>query len=181
MRRMSWVIVWVGFSLIFLAFGVSSAADKPIPGEPKAPMEPSASAQQAAGNLGSEQPEVQWIWGEVVSVDMVKNQIQVKYLDYEADMEKEMTISVDEKTTYENIKSLSELKAQDTVSIDYALTLDGKYLAKNISVEKPEAATPQPETSNLGQVAAPAMPQANDTAVTEEAPPAPVSEKPEGE
>ncbi len=48
----------------------------------------------------------------------------------------------------ENIKSFDELKLNDTVSIDYIVSPDGKNIAKYISTEKPEAEeiqpTPQP-------------------------------------
>ena len=63
--------------------------------------------------------EVQWLWGEVVLVDVAKKQVIVRYLDYETDNEKEISLSVDGKTAYENIKDISELKAQDIVSVDY--------------------------------------------------------------
>jgi uncharacterized Zn finger protein len=62
----------------------------------------------------------------------------VKYLDYDADQEKEMAINVDEKTIYENVKSIDEIKPQDTVSIDYIVSPEGKNIAKNISIEKIE-------------------------------------------
>lgn len=83
-------------------------------------------------------PEVQWLWGEVVSVDVPNKLFVVKYLDYDTDTEKEMSINVDEQTVFENIKSLEEIKAQDTVSIDYLVSSDGKNIAKNISLEKIE-------------------------------------------
>lgn len=92
----------------------------------------------------AEGPEVQWLWGEVVSLDSLNKTLVVKILDYETETEKEISISTDDKTTYENIKSLDELKPQDTVSVDYAVTPDGMNLAKNITVEKPEA----PGTAN---------------------------------
>lgn len=82
--------------------------------------------------------EVQWVWGEVVSVDTHTKQLVVKYLDYETDSEKEITINLDDKTTYENINSIEDIKPQDTVSIDYITSPDGKDIAQNISVEKPE-------------------------------------------
>jgi len=85
------------------------------------------------------EPQVLWLWGEVVSVDANNKQITVKYLDYEADTEKEMNIGVDDKTTYENTKSIEEIKPLDTLSIDYTVTSDGKNIAKNISKEKPES------------------------------------------
>jgi len=91
------------------------------------------------------EPETQWVWGEVSRVDPEKNEVVVKYLDYETDQEKEITLGVDEKTTYENIKSLAEIKPKDTLSIDYVVTSDGKNMAKNISVEKAEATTAVPE------------------------------------
>jgi len=79
-------------------------------------------------------PEVQWLWGEVVSVDTAAKQITVKYLDYETDTEKEINIAVDDKTTYENVASLGQIKAQDTLSIDYVVRDTGN-IARNISVE----------------------------------------------
>jgi len=87
------------------------------------------------------EPETQWIWGEVTNIDPQNKMILVKYLDYETDQEKEINISVDDKTSYENIKSIDELKPKDTVSIDYIVGPDSKNIAKNISVEKPQ--TPQ--------------------------------------
>ncbi len=104
------------------------------------------------------EPETQWVWGEVVNVDAQNKTISVKYLDYESDQEKEMTVGADDKTTFENAASLDELKAKDTVSIDY-ITQDGKNIAKNISVEKPEAQPVAPQTQT--ETSVPAMPQAS--------------------
>lgn len=84
------------------------------------------------------EPEIQWVWAEVVSVDAQKNEIAVKYFDYEVDEEKNMVISVDNKTTYENINSISELKLGNSLSIDFVAGPEGKNIARNISVEKPE-------------------------------------------
>lgn len=83
-------------------------------------------------------PEMQWLWGEVSFVDAARNQIVVKYLDYENDTEKEATIVSDDKTVFGNIKAIGELKEKDTVSIDYIVTADGVNMARNITVEKPE-------------------------------------------
>jgi len=94
------------------------------------------------------EPETQWIWGEVVSVDTAARKILVKYLDYETDTEKEINIDVDDKTTYENVKSVDEIKPQDTLSIDYIINPDGRNIAKNISVEKPEGAQTLPEETS---------------------------------
>ena len=45
-------------------------------------------------------------------------------------------------------KSIDEIKVGDSVSIDYTVSADGKNLALNISLEKPEAvSTPEEETS----------------------------------
>ncbi|MBI5145563.1 MAG: hypothetical protein HZA27_05215 [Candidatus Omnitrophica bacterium] len=83
--------------------------------------------------------DIQWVWGEVVSVSLENKEILVKYMDYETDNEKEMSVVVDDKTIYENAKSLEEIKPQDTLSIDYIVTAEGKNIAKTIGVEKPEA------------------------------------------
>lgn len=82
--------------------------------------------------------ETLWLWGEVVNLDLQNKMLLVKYLDYETDQEKEISISVDEKTTYENIKSIDELRPNDSVSVDYVISTDGKNIARNISVEKAE-------------------------------------------
>jgi hypothetical protein len=96
------------------------------------------------------QPQMQWLWGEVVAVAPDKNELKVKYLDYENDAEKEIVISTDEKTVYENVKSLTEIKPQDNLSIDYTVTVAGENLAKNISIEK--TAVEQPQTTEPPQV-----------------------------
>jgi len=89
--------------------------------------------------------DTQWIWGDVVSVDAAAKKILVKYLDYETDTEKEINIIVDDKTTYENVKSVDEIKPLDTLSIDYMISPDGRNIAKNISVERPESVPTLPQ------------------------------------
>ena len=97
-------------------------------------------AQDPAGmetaNQELKDSDIQWVLGEVVNIDLKNNLIVVKYLDYEDNQEKEMSISVDAATTYESIKSLGEIKLQDFLSIDYAVAADGKNLAKNIGLDK---------------------------------------------
>lgn len=94
------------------------------------------------------EPETQWVWGEVVNMDPQNKMILVKYLDYETDQEKKISITVDDKTTYENIKSIDEIKPLDALSIDYIVSPEGKNVAKNISLEKPEnAPKAQPEAT----------------------------------
>lgn len=92
----------------------------------------------------------QWAWGEVTNLDDQAKIITLKYLDYETDQEKELLLAVDEKTTYENIKSFDEIKVKDTLSVDYTAGPGDKYIAKNISLERPDAIPPvpsQPDTN----------------------------------
>ncbi len=101
----------------------------------------------AEGTAGEQVPapveaDVQWQWGEIVAVSPDQNSFTFKYLDYEADVEKEISVFADADTVFENVTALNELKAQDTVSIDFVQAPDGKYLAKNVSVEKPEVVQP---------------------------------------
>lgn len=127
MRRKIYFILLVAAILILLNAGVSFSQEGTTP-------------EQA--QLASE-PEVQWLWGELISVDTPNKTVLVKYLDYETETEKEISITVDDKTTYENVKSIDEIKPQDTVSIDYIVNSEGKNLAKNISLEKPESQEPE--------------------------------------
>jgi len=96
---------------------------------------PETTTEQASASV---EPEIQWLWGEVVSVDAANKTILLKTLDYATDSEIEVSINTDDKTTYENANSLDQIKPQDTLSIDYIATAEGKNIAKNISVEKPE-------------------------------------------
>ncbi len=98
----------------------------------------SQSTQTIPGATEKIEPETEWLWGEVVSVDPVTNDIKVKTLDYKNDTEIEIVVGIDDKTTYENIKSVTEIKPKDSLSIDYIIGSDGKNLAKNISLEKTE-------------------------------------------
>jgi len=93
------------------------------------------------------EPEAQWLWGDATSVDAAGKKISVRYLDYESDTEKDINIEANDKTTYENVKSIDEIKPQDTLSIDYVVTPDGKNIAKNISVERPESPIALPQES----------------------------------
>jgi len=114
-------------------------------------------------------PDTQWVWGEVSILDTQNKAILVKYFDYETDQEKEINIDIDDKTTYENIKSMDELKPKDTVSIDYIVSPDGKNIAKNISIEKPENTQNVQEGNTTEQkVSAPAEEQKTPPAQAEE-------------
>jgi len=104
--------------------------------------------------FSQKEEEFQWIWGEVTSIDTAKKSITVKYLDYETDIEKEMSFVIDEKTNFEGVNSLGEIKVKDTVSIDYIMEQD-KNIARNISVEKPEDTTTEATSYNKTDTANP--------------------------
>ncbi|MCM8780705.1 MAG: hypothetical protein NC908_02125 [Candidatus Omnitrophica bacterium] len=93
----------------------------------------------------STEPEILWLWGEVVTVDIANSKLLVRYLDYETDAENEIEFTVNDETTYENVNSLAEISPKDTVSIDYIIDKADNNLAKNISVERPESVDDIPE------------------------------------
>ena len=102
-----------------------------------------APAASSPETLGQSENTPQWVWGEVLGLDAQAKTITLKYLDYENDQEKEIILTVDEKTTFENVKSFEEIKLQDTLSIDYLPGLDGKNIVKNINSENPNAVSPE--------------------------------------
>lgn len=111
--------------------------------------EPNALA--AATTQENNDSNTQWVWGEVTAVDALAKTITLKYLDYETDQEKEIVLTVDDSTAYDNVKSLEEIQLKDNLSVDY-ISKDGKNIAKSISLEKSESApaedtTIQPEPS----------------------------------
>lgn len=118
--------------------GICSLAQESKPQEASQTTEPDESLQTI-------EPEMLWLWGEVVSVDLNTKQMVVKYFDYETDMEKEMSLNIDDKTTFENIKSLDQIKPQDTASIDYVVDANGQNTARNINIERSENAQAAPE------------------------------------
>jgi len=123
MKANKYLIFMVIVSIVFLGFMLSKAQEVTIKEEA----------------VPSGESEAQWLWGEVVSLDTQNNTFLIAYLDYETDSEKQITVNVDAKTTYENASGLVDIKPQDNVSIDYIISADGKNIAKNISLEKPEA------------------------------------------
>ena len=155
------------FSAIFLITGLTFAqeqAQESAPGQTKEQVSAQSVAEALAqveaapaakpAEEAKVEPEIQWVWGEVVSTNPINNEVLVKYVDYDTDSEKEITISADDKTTYENAKSIDEIKVGDSVSIDYEISADGKNLAKNISLEKPETIE-EPSATETTPVEAP--------------------------
>lgn len=121
----------------FVAF-----AEEPGVSAPAASTIPTPADLQPA--LVQNENNAQWAWGEVTNLDSQAQTFTLKYLDYETDQEKELLLFIDEKTTYENIKGLDEIKVKDTLSVDYAAGPGDKYIAKNISLESPDALPPAP-------------------------------------
>jgi hypothetical protein len=124
MRVKRGFILSITFSLVFFSFGFAFSQEQP--------------QQVQIAPAAKSEPEIQWVWGEIVSKDDSKAQLIVKYLDYETDQEKELTLSANDLTTYENVKSFQEIKPQDTAGIDYVVDDGGNNIAKNISIENPE-------------------------------------------
>ncbi len=124
------VFLSVFFTSIIAVNFIVFAADAPVAGVDSVVI--TAAAPQ-------EKSDIQWAWGEVVSLDNQAKIVTIKYLDYETDQEKELVLTIDDKTTFENIKGLDELKLKDTLSIDYVSLPDNKNIAKNISLERPDA------------------------------------------
>jgi hypothetical protein len=130
-----------------------------------------AAAQELSKPVEVNPADIQWVWGEVVSVDAAEKSVTVKYLDYDTDEEKTMKIFSTDSTSFEEMQGLDGLKAADTVSVEY-VTQEGRSLAKIITLEKveeTEAAEPQPVPEKVGSgpvtetegPAAPAQPAAD--------------------
>ena len=94
-----------------------------------------------AGTIEASKIEVNtdWLWGEVVSVDVSANNLMVRYLDFNIDEEKEATIRIDAQTILEGVKSVAEISAGDIVSIDFVKESDTINLGKKVLVEKPDS------------------------------------------
>ena len=151
MKRKISFLSGIIFSFILINGGLAFCQDENS-GMP--PAQKTSSDEQAVQEVPVETPlvqeapiesETQWLWGDVVSVDTVAKKILVKYLDYETDTEKEINIEVGDNTSFENVKAIGEIKPMDILSIDYIVSPDGKNIAKNISIEKPEGSEALPQ------------------------------------
>jgi hypothetical protein len=156
--------------IAFAAEEVLISSENPV----VVPAESGVSAASAQVPLPNES-DTQWVWGEVVNLDSAGKIITLKYLDYETDQEKDILLAVDEKTTFENIKSFDEIKAKDTLSIDYMVTPDAKNVAKNIGLESPDSSAAVPaqaveEAKQADTQAAPEQPEVKSDALVEQSP-----------
>jgi len=88
-------------------------------------------------------PVEDWVVGDVVALDLEGNQLALIYIDYQTNEEKEITIGVDDKTRYENVNKLQDIKVGDVVRVDYRITPGGKNIASTISVERIKEVKPQ--------------------------------------
>lgn len=123
--------------ILVLTFTVAAfAAETDVSGKAD---ETGATAGGQSQEIQPSEDDIQWVWGEVVGLDIPGNTLTLKYLDYETDQEKDITLSVDEKTSFENIKNLADIKNKDTLSIDYISGPEGKNIARNIGLENPDS------------------------------------------
>lgn len=126
----------------------------------------------------------EWLWGEVVNIDLEKKKVVVKHLDYETYEDVKSSLMVDDKTVFENVADFGKLKVGDHVSVDYTIQ-NGANVAGLIVVEREEKvieagqeqADPAEEKVSAdteavpGEVSAPmAEPQAVETPTSETTP-----------
>ncbi len=118
---------------------------------------PEIPEQDVPAAVSSEEENISWVWGEVKSVDPALSTATVIYMDYQTDEEKDLVLEVNTQTKFEGVDGLSLLKAGDTAGIDYSV-IDGKNIARNISVEKIEAlpeAVDEPVTEPAAEAVTP--------------------------
>ncbi len=83
----------------------------------------------------AEAKTTEWVWGEVVSVDTENKQIVLKHLDYDTYEEVQTTLKVGDKTLFENVAALGEIKAGNHLTADFKIAA-GSNIADLIVVEK---------------------------------------------
>jgi hypothetical protein len=157
--------------VVFAAEETTVSTENPVASSPVATTEAPVSTPQQAP--AQNENDTQWTWGEVVSLDSAAKTVTLKYLDYETDQEKNIVLAIDEKTTFENIKSFDEIKVKDTLSIDYTVAPDGKNIAKNIGLESPDSSSAVPakvaeEVKPADTQAAPSQPATSPEAAVEQ-------------
>ena len=90
--------------------------------------------------------EMQWVWGEVTSLNPADNKMSLKYFDYETDKDKEIEVVADADTLFENAASLDGIRTGDNVSVDYVIKNESAgavNLARTITLEPEEEMVPE--------------------------------------
>jgi len=147
--------------LILTSSGLALSEDQAA--DPNALPVSTPGVTEAAPQENNDSANTQWVWGEVTSIDAQSKSLNLKYLDYESDQEKEMAITTDDSTSYDNAKALDEIQPKDNISVDY-IVKDGKNIAKAIGLEKAESApvaTKQGGETNTIDATDAQLPQAN--------------------
>lgn len=121
-------------------FAQGAAADEQPAGNALIQAEAVSNAEVAANvEVSAEAPKddktPQWVWGEVVSVDQANKQVVIKHLDYETYEEVQTTLKSDEKTIFENIAGLSDIRPKDHITVDYNIK-DNVNVAELVVVDK---------------------------------------------
>lgn len=101
--------------------------------ETAAPTPEAALAPEAAAPAEAKPSE--WVWGEVVSVDSENKQIVLKHLDYDTYEEVQTTLKVGDKTLFENVGALGDIKPGNHLTADFKIVA-GSNNADLIVVEK---------------------------------------------
>jgi hypothetical protein len=130
---------------MFLRFVASALLGLCLCASPALFAQEEAAGEQPAANALTQTPvqedkAPQWVWGEVVSMDQVNKQIVIKHLDYETYEEVQTTLKADDKTIFENISGLSDIRPKDHITVDYN-TLDNVNIAELVVVDKEQAMT----------------------------------------
>lgn len=115
--------------------GIVANAENVEPAAPAVSIEPAVPAESAVSAAPAEANTAEWVWGEVVSVDTENKQIVLKHLDYDTYEEVQTTLKVSDKTLFENVAALGEIKAGSHLTADFKIVA-GSNIADLIVVEK---------------------------------------------
>ena len=94
----------------------------------------SARAQEAP--VAPAVADAQEAYGEVVSVDVNAGTLAITEYDYEKDEDVNNTYTIDKAATYENVKSLAEVKAGDWVALTLKPGEGSANIATSVYVER---------------------------------------------
>ena len=131
------------FLAMILAVAMGLIALDAYAQEAKLPQAPAAPAAAPA--------EGQEAYGEAVSVDANAGKIEITEYDYEKDEDINKAYQIDKAATYENVKSLAEVKVGDWVALTLKPQKDGTSLAVSVYVEKYDI--PEEEAAPIAPVA----------------------------
>ena len=82
----------------------------------------------------AQEEDIEYVYGTVITVNEAKNEIVVSEQDWESETEVTVTYSIAPTAELEGVESITEIKPDMSVEIEFITDKSGKKVAKSVGV-----------------------------------------------